>query len=403
MSGLDQDRKALESLVVNNADLERLEALLDRFNIFEAVGLVRQEIRHSAFLAFLLNPKESHGLRDTFAKRLLQEAIMSAPNASAPVTPIELSQWDLGQMEVRREWRHIDIFLLNERNRLAVIIENKIDTTEHSGQLQRYYETVKQQYPDYRIIGLYLTPVGGEPSHDNYLPLGYGLVCEVLDSLAQSRASVTNTDLQILVTHYTQMLRRYIVGDPEIAKLCLQIYRDHRQAIDEIVKHLPSVQVEIGAIVQRLVSDEPGIILDCTGKTMINFVEASWDSPVLLTASGWTSSNRVLLFEFKNGSDSLDLKLYIGPATGEIRQKLFDMAQDNPEIFEVSRRIASKYNAIFSRSFLTKEMYEIADHEERKREISKKWTEFLENDLPRIDAVLKNERWIWESGESTGD
>lgn len=181
----DQDRKALESFVVNNPDLERLEALLDRFNIFEAVGLVRQEIRHSAFLAFLLNPRESHGLGDSFAKRLLQGAIMSAPDISAPVTPIELSLWDLGQMEVRLEWQHIDIFLLDERNRLAVIIENKIDTSEHFDQLQRYYETVNQQYPGYRIIGLYLTPAGDEPSHKNYLPLGYGLVCEVLDSLAQ--------------------------------------------------------------------------------------------------------------------------------------------------------------------------------------------------------------------------
>ena len=101
---IDQDRKALETLVVNNADLERLEALLDRFNIFEAVGLVRQEIRHSAFLAFLLDPQENHGLGDAFAKRLLQEAIMAAPDTSSPVTPIELSLWDLGQMEVRREW-----------------------------------------------------------------------------------------------------------------------------------------------------------------------------------------------------------------------------------------------------------------------------------------------------------
>lgn len=30
----------------------RLEALLDRFNILEALGVVRQELRHSDFLAF---------------------------------------------------------------------------------------------------------------------------------------------------------------------------------------------------------------------------------------------------------------------------------------------------------------------------------------------------------------
>ncbi|MEJ7841264.1 MAG: PD-(D/E)XK nuclease family protein [Rubrobacter sp.] len=148
--------------MVNNPDLERLEALLGRFNIFEAVGLVRQEIRHSAFLSFLLNPQENHGLRDAFVKRLLQEAIMSTPDTSAPVTPIELSLWDLDQIEVRREWQHIDIFLVDERNRLAVVIENKIDTGEHSDQLGRYYEVVKQHYPNCKVIGLYLTPAGDE-------------------------------------------------------------------------------------------------------------------------------------------------------------------------------------------------------------------------------------------------
>ena len=154
---VDLDHKALEAFFVNNADLERLEELLDRFNIFEALGVVRQELRHSDFLTFMLDPQETHGLDDAFVRRLLQQVLMSAPGASTPVTPIELSLWDLGQMEVRREWQRIDILLLDERNRLAVIIENKIDTGEHSDQLQRYYEIVRQHYPGYRMIGLYLT------------------------------------------------------------------------------------------------------------------------------------------------------------------------------------------------------------------------------------------------------
>ena len=69
---VEQDRKVLEAFAVNNLDLGRLEALLDRFNIFEAVGLVWQEVRHSTFLAFLLDPRASHGLGDAFTKRLLR-------------------------------------------------------------------------------------------------------------------------------------------------------------------------------------------------------------------------------------------------------------------------------------------------------------------------------------------
>ncbi|MGI8911979.1 MAG: PD-(D/E)XK nuclease family protein [Rubrobacteraceae bacterium] len=262
MSEADQaehDREALEAFVVNNADLERLEALLDRFNIFEAVGMERQEIRHSKFLAFLLDPNESHGMGDAFEKRLLQRAVMDSPNAPAPVTPIELSLWDFGQMDVRQEWQHIDIFLLDERNRLAVIIENKIGTGEHGDQLDRYYEAVREQYPDYRLLALYLTPGGDEPSHPEYLPVDYRAVCEILDGLAKSRASVTEPDLRVLITHYTEMLRRHIVGDSEIARLSQQIYQKHQRAIDLIYEHRFAQREAIRKLLTKLIKEAPDL------------------------------------------------------------------------------------------------------------------------------------------------
>jgi hypothetical protein len=88
------DLALLEALIVDNPDLERLEALLEQFNIFEALGAVRVELRHSDFLAFLLNPNQSHGLGDVFVKRLLQKALASSQNAS-PITPIDLDLYDL--------------------------------------------------------------------------------------------------------------------------------------------------------------------------------------------------------------------------------------------------------------------------------------------------------------------
>src|SRR5688572_14064226 len=68
-----EDRQLLEAFVVENADLETLEGLIAQFNIFEAVGAVRQELRHSDFLAFLLDPRQNHRLGDAFVRRLLQK------------------------------------------------------------------------------------------------------------------------------------------------------------------------------------------------------------------------------------------------------------------------------------------------------------------------------------------
>src|SRR4030088_1373392 len=86
-------QKELEALVVDNPDLERLEALLDQFNIFEVIGAVRQELRHSDFLAFLLDPQQNHGLGDAFCKRLLQKILVDVDPSTIPISPIDLDVW----------------------------------------------------------------------------------------------------------------------------------------------------------------------------------------------------------------------------------------------------------------------------------------------------------------------
>jgi len=45
------DLQALEHFVVNNDELLQLEDRIGRFNIFDALGIVNAEIRHSNFLA----------------------------------------------------------------------------------------------------------------------------------------------------------------------------------------------------------------------------------------------------------------------------------------------------------------------------------------------------------------
>ncbi len=135
----------LEQFVVNNDDLERLESLLHQFNIFEAVGMVRQEIRHSHFLAFLLNPSASHGLKDIFLKAFLKRIL--AQSANATVSPIAVDVANLADTQVRREWKNIDILLVSPTSQIVCAIENKVDSGEHSNQLQRYRQIVQQEFP----------------------------------------------------------------------------------------------------------------------------------------------------------------------------------------------------------------------------------------------------------------
>ncbi len=391
------DRQLLEALVIDNPNLERLEALLDQFNIFEAVGAVRQELRHSDFLAFLLNPQQNHGLGDAFVKKLLQKTLLSAHDAPMPITPIDLDIWDLNQIVVFREWQNIDILALDELHQLAIIVENKINSSEHAGQLERYRQIVARYYPGWKIIGIYLTPDGETPSDETYLPVDYGFVSELMDQLIESRASTLGADVRTLMVHYVQMLRRHIVSQSEIAELCQRLYRKHQRALDLIYEYRPDRQAEISDLLKSLIEQTPDLQLDHCSKGYIRFCLKTWDVSFLMTGKGWTRSGRILLFEFTNATDSLKLKLLIGPGPDETRQRLFDMARNKPSPFSAtSKSLNVKWNTIFVRSFLASKSYEDTGIDELATEIRKHWVKFVENDLPSIETALRAEQWIWE-------
>jgi hypothetical protein len=288
--------------------------------------------------------------------------------------------------------------LLDEEHELAVVIENKIYSGEHSDQLGRYQRLVSQNYPGWRLVCLFLTPSGEAPSLESYLPVDYGIVCEVLDGLVASRASVINPDVKSLLNHYTEMLRRHIVGDSEVARLARQIYHRHKRALDLIYEHRLGALAEIKEVVEGLIEAEPGFEVYSIVKNKTRFALLEWDQPGLLTAKGWSKSNRILLFEFWYYPDDLRLYLFIGPGPDEIRQKLFERVDSHPEVFRGSGH-RGDYRAIYILTFLEgEEMH--AEIEDRNGMIRRRWSEFLKEDLPRIDAALKEERWILGAVES---
>lgn len=387
---IDAAYKSLEELVLDNADLEKLESLLSQFNIFEAVGAVRQEVRHSDFLAFLLNPQATHGLGDVFLKKLLQKSLSVSHSYTKSISPIDFDIWSLDAAVVQREWHHIDILITDETNKLVVIVENKVDSSEHSDQLNRYWRDGQQQYPGWSIIGLYLSPEGQTASHTDYVSIDYEVICSLVETLAANRASTLGTDVRTLMLHYAQMLRRHIVNDSDIAQLCRRIYFKHQKALDLIYEHRPDLQTQISEILQSLVEAEEALVLDRYSKSQANFALREWDVPLLLDGAGWTKSGRILLFEFRNSQRDLKLKLYVGPG-GEgkltLRQNLFDMANVAP-LKPSAKQLSSKWNQIYVRPILTSKDYESEDLADIENKVRVEWSKFLQEDLPRIRQII---------------
>jgi hypothetical protein len=382
------DLDALTRFAIANDDLECLESLVNSFNIFEALGVARQELRHSDFLAFLLDPRQPHGLGDRFLKRFLQRAL-DEYSGQVPVTPIEIELHSLDQMFPYRERQNIDILLLDEANRIAVIIENKIGSGEHSGQLQRYRETVHRQYPSWKIIPIFLSPDGVSPTDDHFLAFDYGAISEIVLSLAESRRTNLEPEVYSLLHHYARLLRRYVVEDSEIADLCRQIYAKHQRAIDLILEHRPGDRETRNAFIEDLIAQTNQIIEDEHSKSGVRFIPQMWDLPELRDSEGFTATGRILLFEFTSRQKSLTLALVVGPGDPELRNAIIEAGRAAGHPFRLSAKPGPVWTRLYSEPVLKERDFDRLSLEQQQDRIRRFWGQFTSVTLPAMIASLR--------------
>jgi hypothetical protein len=231
----------LDAFLVDNQELEQLNARLGSFNLFNVLRVDKVEIRHSNVLAWLLSPNETHGLGATFLRRFLSRLLMENDLDGVSLTPAQIELMNFSSVEVWREWKSIDILALDRDSRWCLLIENKIKSSESRGQLNRYAEAVRDEFPDYQVILVYLTLEGDDPSDEGleagFVPLSYAQVLDLAVQIIGQHRSRIPADAATFLDHYLETLRRLTMQDEELIKLCKTIYRKHREAIDLIVEY----------------------------------------------------------------------------------------------------------------------------------------------------------------------
>lgn len=249
---------ALERFVGENDELAALETRIGRFNIFDALGVVDVEIRHSNFLAWLLNPHESHNQGGLFLRAVLMDLLKQTPIALRPrgLSPITLDGGELRGLEIRREWRHIDLLIRCQDPPFVIAIENKIHAGEHGNQLTRYRETLSEAFPDTPAQFVFLTIEGDEPSDDDWTVYSYADLHDTLDRVVNANRTAIGDDVLAFLDHYLRILRSRLMEDPDIEQLCRTIYQNHRQAIDLIIENAVGNVGVIDEIAEIVRADE---------------------------------------------------------------------------------------------------------------------------------------------------
>jgi len=156
------DARTYLSTLIRSPDLEKISLMLAKPNIFEILRLSHHEIRHSNFLAWLLDPSQSHNLGDTLLKWFLKEVFQD--EKVAWIDEFEVDGVRTQDIVIHREFKHID--LLIEFPDWVVVIENKFGSSEHSNQLARYRKVAQKNFPNKPKAFVYLTPHYEEPKSE---------------------------------------------------------------------------------------------------------------------------------------------------------------------------------------------------------------------------------------------
>jgi len=386
------EKERLEEFILQNPDLERLELMLGDFNLFETLNLVNAEIRHSSVLSWLLDPNQNHGTGYYFLNLFLKYFITENKTSINHLSIFDIEMFNYSDVEVLREWKNIDILITIKEptKKLVIAIENKILSSEHSNQLVRYREIIDEEFKEYSKLFIFLTPESMTPSDENWINFNYSTVSELINKLLASKSALLNEQIVNFIIQYNTILKRYIVGNSDIEKICKQIYKKHRPALDLIFQYKPDVQSDISDYLKKLINDHSNLIFDSGSKTTARFSTVMFEEKIPKMSEGWLKSKRFFVFEFLNNVDRLVLKLYMGPAETETRETFFKNLSQNQSLFPLTNRtLGKKGHCVYQKEFLKKKDFDEREYSDLADIILKKWEGFLAKDMNRIDQYIE--------------
>ena len=242
--------RAAEALLLS-PEYKELKSLREdnSVNFWHILEITRNEKQISRFLAWLLDPQESHSIGDLFLKNILIQAARADVNRTANINPLDIDLEDFSNAIIETELglgsrRRCDIAVIDPRNGYFVIIENKIDANEGKDQTQDYFRISSadfpvEQYPN-RVF-IYLSPSGDAPQSENFVPIDYQAILLSIDSVIK-HGKLPDLEL-FLIEQFRHNLLREIAMDPKTEKMVLKIYEEHSDVLEFILKTAKSKRV----------------------------------------------------------------------------------------------------------------------------------------------------------------
>ena len=336
----DRARLALEGLEEDGADLHRLDGMLARWrgevDVFDVFRLHGDEQFHSNLLAWLLDPRGSHGLGDLFLQRFLagSGAARAIRAAHRPSTVVRREK----SLEFHGEYGRLDIWMLNVDANFVCAIENKVWAPESGDQLAWYRKVLARDHPGQRVHRVFLTPRGVPPDdpeeREHWMTMSYAGILRLVEETTAAAGDAANGDVLALLRQYAITLRRNIVPEVsnDVHELARRIYRKHRRAIDLIIenreRYEPNYVTEGFRMIRDAVGRQPLWKDTTSNHPYARFMAADWEKFDELKLDGWPYA--LLLFQVQVTERRATLTLFMAPGRDEeLRSSIFHRVKDH--------------------------------------------------------------------------
>jgi hypothetical protein len=222
---LEKTRLGLDNLARQLVPMKESE-----FSFMKVFGLEDNEIVHSSFLAWLLDPMESHGIGSYFAEKFLSKCVSMEKDGN-------LLDVDFTKLRVETERSgdksRFDIRVLDELGNFQCIIENKIWSGEGDYQTKRLYNDFHDEaYPKELFVFLRVNP-RSKPKDPHFILMNYEEVLQILQELL----ALAEGDTRFLIKHYSNTLERLIMSEKfEGFSERTQLYYQYYEYTNEIKK-----------------------------------------------------------------------------------------------------------------------------------------------------------------------
>jgi hypothetical protein len=344
--------KRMLRLINNSHEFLELNSILKKFNPFKILNINEVEIRHSNFLAWLINPNENHEIHESFLKHLLFDFVTKL-NMLEKYSFDVLHNSNLKKTQVFREYKisngkSIDILIVCSEIKTVIIIENKIRSKEHSNQLTDYYNFTKNKYKEYHILPIYLTLSGDSPSDKNYLAYEYANILEYIDIILKSYEDRMPQKQYEFISYYKDALKGVLQMDDEKAVvLAKSVYAEYKDVIDFISTNVEFNQFYVAG--QNFIKKHNLTYEGSTGRSIF-FVNDELKLISDWSMQKWLSTHPVCFWFRKNGDSKLGIIIEVGPVTDlQKRNSLLEAFQKDGFKFQKNAfESGTKYTRVFS-------------------------------------------------------